>query len=230
MISQTAQEPTNTLPSENRERSRLLDHFKRVFAILVGLAITEACKKLLPVTPLIEMPGPAFWMFAMLLLTIIPIFHGGERSLDVRHLDAATNAPWRRLSFLWDAYVLLITGILFVCAAESLPHADVLPAGAPGADPRRQMIAFYTWMSIVFGFDVLALIVDYLKRGDLRQRLRSYGTWIGLNVLMLVVCVGAVAALRSHANLLAVSVIVCGLAALRTVLDYATSDAAFMFP
>ena len=95
-----------------RNRSRLIDFFKRLFAIIAGLAITEACKRLLPANPTFALPGPSFWMFVTLFVTIVPIFHGGDRSLDVRHLDQRVENTRQRLKFVWDVYALLITALL----------------------------------------------------------------------------------------------------------------------
>jgi hypothetical protein len=97
-----------------QERSRLIDHFKRAYQIIVGLAITLACTKLFPN----DDPGvpwdTSFWLFCAFFITVVPIFHGGDRSLDVKYLQAPAVGFWSRAAYIWDVYMLLITAILFV--------------------------------------------------------------------------------------------------------------------
>ena len=66
-------------------RSRLIDHFKRAYQIIVGLAIARACVKVLP-HGFSGFPDLEFWLFATLFVTLVPSFHGGDRSLDIKYL------------------------------------------------------------------------------------------------------------------------------------------------
>jgi hypothetical protein len=215
-----------------RDRSRLIDFFKRVFAIIAGLAITEACRRLLPAQlTLFELPGPSFWMFLALFITIIPIFHGGDRSLDVRHLDQRVRNRWERLKFVWDVYALLATGLLLVCAADAIPdvatiakHDEKWTFAAAAAD-------FYRWLGVFFIFNVLVLIVDRLTT-QVPERLAPYKLWIPINIVMALACWGATHALAEHGDacLVWLPLAFCLLAVVRTLLDYGFSDADFMFP
>jgi hypothetical protein len=98
----------------NQERSRLIDHFKRAYQIIVGLAITLACTKLFPG----GFPTPSdtsFWLFCTFFITVVPIFHGGDRSLDIKYLRAQPVGFWGRAAYVWDVYMLLITATLASC-------------------------------------------------------------------------------------------------------------------
>ena len=223
-----ADRTTETIPAARAahggaaDRGRLVDHFKRVYTIIAGLAITEACRHLLPFA-FDSWPGASFWMFCTFFVTIVPIFQGGDRSLDIKYLYNPPTGPASRWLYIWDVYVLLVTALLFVCTAESIPQ---LPP-APAADPAN----FYYWMAIVLVFDAVALAVDWLK-SPAPQELRPYGLWIVLNAIVGVICFIAAVSL-SHAgvtmapSLVAFGVFIVALA--RTILDYAKSGR-FMFP
>src|SRR6266571_165610 len=90
-------------------RARLIDHFKRAYQIIVGLAITIACTKLFTSETTLSL-----WLFCTFFITVVPIFHGGDRSLDVKYLGARPQGFWQRAAYIWDVYMLLITAVLFV--------------------------------------------------------------------------------------------------------------------
>ena len=113
-----------------QERSRLIDHFKRAYQIIVGLAITLACTKLFPNDDPSIPWDTSFWLFCIFFITVVPIFHGGDRSLDVKYLPAPAVGFWGRAAYIWDVYMLLITAILFVKIAQAIPGPAVL-GGAP---------------------------------------------------------------------------------------------------
>ena len=104
-----------------QERSRLIDHFKRAYQIIVGLAITLACTKLFPNDDPSIPWDTSFWLFCIFFITVVPIFHGGDRSLDVKYLRAPAVGFWGRAAYIWDVYMLLITAILFVKIAQAIP-------------------------------------------------------------------------------------------------------------
>src|SRR5208283_1421724 len=123
------------------------------------------------------------WMFATLFITLVPIFHGGDRSLDQKYSGRPPQTLAARFAFVWDDYMLLLTAVLFVCIAESIPSAtDVRDPKAFAPD------RFYFWMSLTFGFDVFVLVVDYAKNWSRRSELGPYPVWIVENGLLCVVC------------------------------------------
>lgn len=142
------------------EGSRLIDHFKRAYQIIVGIAITNACLQLFQ-NGVIKFPDPQFWMFCTFFITVVPIFHGGDRSLDVKYLGEEVSGFWQRASYLWDVYMLLITAILFVKIAQAIP-----------ASPEVPWQRFYQWMAGMLFFDVAILIVDAFKSRTLKSNAR----------------------------------------------------------
>jgi hypothetical protein len=211
------------------ERSRLIDHFKRAYQIIVGLAITLACTKLFP-NGAFEIPkDTSFWLFCAFFITIVPIFHGGDRSLDIKYLHTQPTGFWGRAAFLWDYYILLITAILFVKIAQAIPSqtptGQVMPgvAQAPPTAPDH----FYQWMAIMLFFDVVVLLVGCLK-GDLW---RTYVKWIVINLGLALICLSA-KSIPEYLPIFSVNTVaalVFATAFLRTVLDYVFGKD-FMFP
>ncbi len=175
----------------SRQHERLIDHFKRVYAVVAGLALSEACRHTLPAQSLGEYQ---LWMFAALFITLVPIFHGGDRSLDHKYLNAPPKTSFQVLAFLWDDYMLLLTALLFVCAAESIPQAGQ-PCAAVKLDPSR----FFFWMATMFGFDVAVLLADdartcvlkKLGHKSWREALEikpHHLAWSGMNFCMCLFC------------------------------------------
>jgi hypothetical protein len=221
--------------SVDQERSRLIDHFKRAYQIVVGLAITLACTKLFPDGTIRS--DTSFWLFCIFFITVVPIFHGGDRSLDVKYLRAQPVGFWERAAYVWDVYVLLITAILFVKIAQSIPGSPA-PAGGSilgAAPPQTTPELFYWWMGVMLLFDAAMLFVDRVKSAFLgtegEDGLRAYWKWIALNLALAVVCLGAAAPPDWLASLpaTAVAIVVFGFASLRTLLDY-VSGSRFLFP
>lgn len=214
------------------QRERLVDHFKAAYQIVVGIAITIACTNLFA-DGTIKFPlDVSFWLFGIFFITVMPIFHGGDRSLDLKYLAAQATSFGARVSYLWDFYALMMTAILFVKIAQAIPSPVANPvvvvgqgavaAGAAVSTPAH----FYAWMAIMLAFDVVVLVIDGVKSG----LFYAYGKWIVLNVALAVVCLWA----RSQPDWLHFSddttgEIVFVLAFLRTVLDYVFGGE-FMFP
>jgi hypothetical protein len=81
------------------QHQRLIDYFKRVYAIVAGLALTDACRRTLPLT---DYHDPRLRMFLAFFVTIVPIFHGGDRSLDQKYFASEPSSPVERFWFVWD--------------------------------------------------------------------------------------------------------------------------------
>jgi hypothetical protein len=215
------------------QREGLVDHFKAAYQIVVGIAITIACTNLFA-DGFIKFPlDVSFWLFAIFFITVMPIFHGGDRSLDVKYLARPATGFSARVSYLWDFYALMITAILFVKIAQAIPGPVVSPVpavsqGAAASAPAPTPAHFYAWMAIMLAFDVVVLIIDGIKS----QLFSAYGKWIALNVALAVVCLWARSQpdwLPPHFSDGATGEIVFVIAFLRTVLDYVFGGT-FMFP
>ena len=91
-----------------QERSRLIDHLKaRINYRRIGdyARLHKAVSELRSQSPW----APRFGCSAIFFITVVPIFHGGDRSLDVKYLPAPAVGFWGRAAYIWDVYMLLIT-------------------------------------------------------------------------------------------------------------------------
>ena len=89
-----------------------IDHAKRLYSIVVALAVAEACKRLFPFD---SWNSTTFVLFCAFLVTIIPIFQGFDRSLDIKYYEEPLGeTPKARIMYLWDVMMLLITSIFFL--------------------------------------------------------------------------------------------------------------------
>ena len=218
------------------ERSRLVDHFKRGYQIIVGLSITLACGKLFcSGTPVID---SKLWMFLTFFVTIVPIFQGGDRSLDIKYLQTELKGFWQKAAYVWDVYMLLLTAILFVKVAQAIPQVQGCPAsfifGSADSGAGSTAGHFYLWMTIMLSFDALVLLVDWTKTKLLglpsREKVKPYWWWIAINLVVAVICGVASAydgALPWIGTYTALFIFV--LAVARSVADYCLGHE-FMFP
>jgi hypothetical protein len=203
---------------DTKPHERLIDHFKRVYSIVAGLALTDACRRALPIA---DLGDYRLWMFAAFFVTLVPIFHGGDRSLDQKYLRQPPRGAWPKIWFLWDDYMLLLTAVFFVCIADSIPSQSATDLSRPDL--------FYRWMAAMLGFDVFVLVIDRLKNRG-RADLAPYRVWIPINLVMAMVCVWA--SLLAGSKALPQSWLSAGIFALaagRTVLDY-WAGKSFLFP
>jgi hypothetical protein len=222
-----------------QERARLIDHFKRAYQIIVGLAITGACTKLFA-DGVVKFPlDVSVWLFGAFFITVVPIFHGGDRSLDVKYLREQPTGFWKRFFYIWDVYILLITAILFVKIAQAIPDAPAAAAKAvptgvaqvvPGASTQPAPSTpehFYFWMAVMLFFDAAVLVIDGVKSNLLLR----YGKWIVINVVLASICLWAKAqpGVWPGLSVNTTAEIVFGFALLRTFLDYIFGGD-FMFP
>lgn len=101
-----------------RARSRVVDHWKRLFAIVSGFAITVACVRAYSCLLVGDVDG--LMRFVAFIVTLVPVFHGMERSLDLRYLEPRSPIP-HAARLMGDTSVLLITALFFLLLALSIP-------------------------------------------------------------------------------------------------------------
>ena len=211
-----------TAAEAEQHRTRLIDHFKRAYQIVVGLAVTLACGRAFA-GGTFDFSDPALVMFGTFFVTVVPIFHGGDRSLDLKYLGVNVTRVRDRIGYIWDVYMLLITAILFVKIAQAIPGPSLV-LGAPPGDPAL----FYHWMANMFFFDTAVLVVDAIKSNGLRRagQLKVYRYWIPLNLVMALVCLYVPMA---HLTPQTTGLIVFAAACVRSLVDYIFGWR-FMFP
>jgi hypothetical protein len=169
--------------------TRLIDHFKRVYTIIVGLAITEGCKHLWPLDPA-SIFEPNVWMFLAFFITVIPIFHGGDRALDHKYSEI-DHTDYFVKDYLWEIYMLLFMSLGFVLVAEAIPLSTppvALAGHAAGiAVAERSYAPFFFLFGATLAFDVLVLGYGLRfgsRRSANRASLEPYPRWIKANALL----------------------------------------------
>jgi hypothetical protein len=204
-----------------KDQGRLIDHVKRVYSLVVGLALTEACKNLLH-NEILDVHWASLWIFLTFFITVVPIFQGGDRFLDVTYFDRDLSPGATRAAFMWDVYMLLVTGLVFVGVAESVPALS-------GKIPDHTN--FFYGLACMFGVDTFILVVGWFKSGkDDRSKIhKNYVVWIAMNGVMtgLSFFAGWMFAAMLGRSLTAFILLLA--AATRTTIDYAI-DKNFMFP
>jgi hypothetical protein len=129
--------------------------------------------------------------------------------------------------------MLLITAIFFVKIAQAIPGAGLGFGGGPS--PQTPQL-FYEWMAGMLAFDVVVLVIDWIKSGLLKTQgwieLRVYAKWIVLNIVLAFVCYFAASRSTSDSSQISVEAIaisVFAAALIRSILDYSFGKN-FMFP
>jgi hypothetical protein len=134
-----------------RSRNRVVDHWKWLFAIICGFAITVACLRAYTCFLVPDLPG--ILQFMALIVTIPPIFHGMERSLDLRYLQPTSAIPGA-VRMIVDTSILTITALLFLGLALSIPDFSQRFL----VERQDTLRHWYLWLFVsFFWFDVLVL-------------------------------------------------------------------------
>lgn len=98
--------------------------------------------------------------FVTFIVTLLPVFHGMERSLDLRYLDRGSPIPGA-MRLVGDTSVLLVTALFFLGLALSIPDH-----GAPWLkDHLPTMRSLFVWA--FFGFLVFDTVVLVVTRSRL---------------------------------------------------------------
>jgi hypothetical protein len=189
-----------------RARNRVVDHWKRLFAIVSGFAITVACLRVYSCALSGDLTG--MFQFVALVATIPPVFHGMERSLDLRYLQPRSPIPGAA-RMMGDTAVLMVTGLFFLGLALSIPdYGQTWLAGKKDVLQR-----WYIWLLVsFFVFDFIVLLAT-------RGRLREAGVQSAhtrLAVLNLVAGLAILVAVRLDSMLWSLALI----AIVRSVIDY----------
>jgi len=103
---------------------RSIDSLQRLYTIVVGLAVTEALRGIL--TPLADRPWREHWpALLMLLITVIPFYHGANAHLDQTYLYGVDGKRReKKFALVVDFFVLFIEGVLFFVLALTLKNFD----------------------------------------------------------------------------------------------------------
>jgi len=114
---------TNGPENPKTKNRRSVAHLQGLFAVVVGLALTAAITKLVDETAApVPIHQGALPYFVVYLITLIPLYHGGLRHLDITYIEAAQQPEALALIFDWGLLFLESCGLfalaLFITQAE----------------------------------------------------------------------------------------------------------------
>jgi len=203
-----------------RARSRVVDHWKRLFAIVCGFAITVACVRAYSCLLVADVHG--IMLFVAFISTLLPVFHGMERSLDLRYLEARSPVP-TAVRLMGDTGVLMISALFFLVLGLSIrDHSQAW------LTPHSDRLRFIFLWALV-GFLVFDSLVLFATRNRLQQVAPESGAHESHKRLALLnlASAGAVAAagLLDVLGGLLIAVVAVG----RSIIDYLMSGG-FLYP
>jgi hypothetical protein len=181
---------------------RSIDSLQRLYTIVVGLAVAEALRGFL--SPMVALdPWWANWRaLAVLLLTIVPFYHGANGHLDQTYLFGFDGARReKRYALLLDFCVLFLEGVLFFALALSLNDFD-------------RFARLFQGLLLI---DVFWAVIVYITGASSKDAAHAL-KWGGLNL------VGFVAVTFVHDTTTLVQAArpdwIFGIALIRTAVDY----------
>jgi hypothetical protein len=131
--------PSPAAVSDARKRS--VDNLQRLYAFVVGLAITESLKKLVP-----DRGGKVnvaqLLMVVSLLVTVIPFYHGSNRYLDATYVTGEHQTR-RRWTLMYDFVMLFLQALTIFLLAIFTTWDEQ---------------HFYKWLAYLFFIDAIWLL------------------------------------------------------------------------
>lgn len=142
-------------------RKRSVDNLQRLFAFVVGLAVTEALRRTL--SPLAS--DYAQWLvFTTFVVTAVPFYHGTNMYLDATYVLGSRTS--RQYALMLDFIFLFVEGLLLFALALQTD------------DLRR----FYTLLAILFVFDAVWVRVTVITTDAHSAADTIYARWAVVNV------------------------------------------------
>ena len=93
-------------------RKRSVDNLQRLYTVVISLAVAESLRRLLGDTPPETIADYKQWlMFASLIFTVVPFYHGANRYLDATYVTGERSA--KPIALMVDFVMLFLEGLLF---------------------------------------------------------------------------------------------------------------------
>ena len=187
--------------------TRSIDSLQRLYTIVVGLALTLALSGYLNPPPALNTSGatvPAETHIAVLLImivTLVPFYHGANRHLDATHVFVAENDAPPRYALMIDFCALFAEGIFMVMMGLSIVNEG------------RFLSLFSVLLLIDIGWAAFARFTVRTEPGR-----KATAKWFWINIVAVsVLYVVRVTPLLPPENRLTGAL---GVASLRTLVDY----------
>jgi hypothetical protein len=190
------------------ERIRAIEQIKRLYAVIMGFAITQLIGNQYAVTQTshyswrVELP----FLVAQTVTfgTLITLFYlGAERMLEARYLRADSPVA-TRWGLLIDLVMLATQGFMFVFLANTVPGDLSPPQGTDWPAWRIQLeqanqLSFVDALIVINALDACFLAIQLVRlarsghiSGPVRAEAnRAHWIWLRLNCLMLILLLAA---------------------------------------
>ncbi|HVJ56130.1 MAG TPA: hypothetical protein VM689_26955 [Aliidongia sp.] len=179
------------------DRTRTIDQVKRLYAVVMGLAVSSSFSDAYKVFKLKDIDSVMIGITVSEILTLISLiglfYLGAERMLDSKYLDITVKPPPRRMIFLFDLCSLGLVAALFIALADTLPDpADLNAQMRPEIYfPKSQHVFLIGLMTLyVVDFIILLgqIIILYARKIIRRSpshdaSIRAHWCWILSNVI-----------------------------------------------
>jgi hypothetical protein len=185
------------------ERTRTLDQVKRLYAVVMGFAVTSCVQRGYSSLPPLTYTSfdVVFILFAqgIAFASLIVLFYlGAERMLDIKYLQPTSPAP-RRRELLFDLFQLGMTAVMFVVLAHSIPENEPTLAAvlAGQREFTLNLIILYVLDTLILIIQLVALISGVARSsraGD--EALQANAVWILQNL----VCIAVIALCRTSCD------------------------------
>ncbi|MBS0267817.1 MAG: hypothetical protein JSS54_02435 [Proteobacteria bacterium] len=161
------------------ERGRTIDQIKRLYAVVMGFALTQLVQNLVAMDKVLSGDWNArltyFAVFVSFVSPLSLIYLGSERMLDTKYLDPGEKQPpdWKGLTV--DLFMLGFTATIFVILAETFANQTSLSDA---------LSEFLFVLAILYALDVIFLAIQYLfvlPAGS--PLLRPHLKWLIINLI-----------------------------------------------
>jgi len=116
-------------PFKREVEDESVKHLQELYTVAVGLALTVGVERLLPAEGRGEVQLRVGLVFAALVMTLVPFYHGAQRHLDINYLhftelaDPERDGRRKSVMFFGDFLFLFIEGILMIAMGASVESA-----------------------------------------------------------------------------------------------------------
>ncbi len=161
------------------ERGRTLDQIKRLYAVVMGFALTQLIQNLVAMDKVLNEDWSARLTYLAVFISFISplslIYLGSERMLDTKYLDPAQKQPpdWKELAT--DLFMLGFTATVFVVLGETFANQTSLS---------KALSSFLLVLAILYALDAIFLAIQYffvLPAGS--PLLRPHLEWLRINLI-----------------------------------------------
>jgi hypothetical protein len=151
----------------SKANTRSVDNLQRLYTVVVSLAVTESLRRLFLGTGTLFSP-PSYessLMFASLIFTVVPFYHGANRYLDATYVTGERKAKPQAL--MLDFVILFVEALLFFGLA-------LLTNNQP---------AFYTVLAILFLLDIIWVGLTNVTAHSESDKFPRYTKWAIINFI-----------------------------------------------